>query len=55
MPGTRLLVPPALGGTQLFDSVPEDDDLIALALEALPSHTHQGIFADNAQALYWTC
>jgi hypothetical protein len=33
--------------------VPEDDDLIALSLDALPAETHTAIFADNAQNLYF--
>ncbi|WP_338721337.1 amidohydrolase family protein [Devosia sp. XK-2] len=40
--------------TELFSSMPEDDDLVALSLEALPSETHAAIFADNANMLYFS-
>jgi 2-pyrone-4,6-dicarboxylate lactonase len=40
--------------TELFDTVPDDDDLVALALEALPAETHDRVFAQNAEQLYWS-
>lgn len=40
--------------TELFETMPEDDDLIALTLAALPAETHAAIFADNAQTLYFS-
>jgi predicted TIM-barrel fold metal-dependent hydrolase len=40
--------------TELFTAVPEDDDLIALSLDALPPDTHAAIFADNARTLYFS-
>ena len=40
--------------TELFTTVPEEDDLVALALEALPEATHGRVFAENAEALYWS-
>lgn len=39
--------------TELFQTVPEDDDLVALSLDALPVDTHTAIFADNAEILYF--
>lgn len=40
--------------TELFAQVPEDDDLVALSLDALPPETHAAIFADNARTLYFS-
>lgn len=40
--------------TELFSAVPEDDDLIALSLDALPPETHAAIFVDNARTLYFS-
>ncbi len=40
--------------TELFKTVPEDDDLIALSLDAIPSAHHTSVFADNAAALYFS-
>lgn len=39
--------------TELFKTVPEDDDLIALSLDAVPAEGQAAIFADNAQTLYF--
>ncbi len=40
--------------TELFDTMPDDDDLVALSLAALPADTHQLVFAHNAEQLYWS-
>lgn len=40
--------------TELFAAVPEEDDLVALALSALPEKTHAAVFAQNAETLYWS-
>jgi len=50
---TRLLWGTDWPHTELFDAVPEDNDLIALSLDALPAETHAAIFADNAETLYF--
>ena len=50
---TRLLWATDWPHTELFESVPEDDDLIALSLDALPAETHAAIFAGNAETLYF--
>ncbi|CAN7350882.1 amidohydrolase family protein [Devosia sp. LjRoot3] len=50
---TRLLWGTDWPHTELFETVPEDDDLIALSLDALPAESHAAIFADNAQNLYF--
>lgn len=39
--------------TELFKTVPEDDDLIALSLDAVPAEGQAAIFADNAKTLYF--
>lgn len=40
--------------TELFEIVPEDDDLVALGLDALPARSHAAVFTDNAEALYFS-
>lgn len=40
--------------TELFGSMPEDEELMALSLESLPKTTHAAIFADNAKRLYFS-
>ena len=40
--------------TELFEAVPDDDDLVALSLEALPPATHERVFAHSAEQLYWS-
>lgn len=40
--------------TELFKTVPEDDDLIALSLDAIPAAHHAAVFADNAATLYFS-
>ncbi|HWJ73876.1 MAG TPA: amidohydrolase family protein [Kaistia sp.] len=40
--------------TELFETVPEEDDLVALALDALPAATHGRVFVENPARLYWT-
>jgi len=39
--------------TELFESVPEDDDLVALSLSALPPESHESIFVKNPETLYF--
>ncbi|UYN99365.1 MAG: amidohydrolase family protein [Devosia sp.] len=39
--------------SELFETVPEDDDLIALSLDVVPTGSHDAIFAGNAQTLYF--
>jgi predicted TIM-barrel fold metal-dependent hydrolase len=39
--------------TEMFDAVPEDDDLIALSLSVVPQSDQAALFADNAKALYF--
>lgn len=39
--------------TELFNTVPEDDDLVALSLSAVLEKHQAAIFAGNAQALYF--
>lgn len=50
---TRLLWASDWPHTELFETMPEDDDLIALSLDALPAEAQAAIFADNAQNLYF--
>jgi predicted TIM-barrel fold metal-dependent hydrolase len=40
--------------TELFDTVPQEDDLVALSLGALPVETHNAVFATNAKSLYFS-
>ncbi|KKB11725.1 hypothetical protein VE25_11150 [Devosia geojensis] len=40
--------------TELFEAMPEEDDLVALALDALPRHCHETVFVRNPDALYWS-
>ncbi|KKB78188.1 hypothetical protein VW35_11000 [Devosia soli] len=40
--------------TELFASVPEDDDLVALSLAAIPADHHSAVFAGNAETLYFS-
>lgn len=40
--------------TELFETVPEDDALFALSLDALPLKSHTAIFATNAETLYFS-
>ncbi len=40
--------------TELFDTVPEEDDVVALSLEALPTAAHRLVFVDTPNALYWS-
>ncbi|SHF73008.1 Predicted metal-dependent hydrolase, TIM-barrel fold [Kaistia soli DSM 19436] len=40
--------------TELFETVPEEDDLIALALDAVPAEAQRRVFVDNPALLYWT-
>jgi predicted TIM-barrel fold metal-dependent hydrolase len=40
--------------TELFRTVPEDDDLIALSLDAIPVEHHAAVFASNAETLYFS-
>lgn len=40
--------------TELFDTMPGDDDIVALSLSALPPHAHQRVFVQNPQQLYWS-
>lgn len=51
---TRLLWATDWPHTELFERVPEDDDLVALSLDALPAETHAAIFADNPDTLYFS-
>ncbi|MBF0680120.1 MAG: amidohydrolase family protein [Devosia sp.] len=39
--------------TEMFEAVPEDDDLIALSLSVVPRSDQAAVFADNAKALYF--
>jgi 2-pyrone-4,6-dicarboxylate lactonase len=39
--------------TELFGAVPEEDDLVALSISAVPERDQSAIFAGNAQALYF--
>ncbi len=39
--------------TELFETVPDDDDLVALALGALPTAIHGRVFVENPLRLYW--
>jgi predicted TIM-barrel fold metal-dependent hydrolase len=40
--------------TELFENVPEDDDLVALSLGAIPQQAHAAVFAENAGTLYFS-
>lgn len=40
--------------TELFKSVPEDDDLVALSLAAISAAHHAAVFATNAETLYFS-
>ena len=40
--------------TELFDSMPEDDELVALSLAAVPAPSHDLVFTQTAKLLYWS-
>ena len=40
--------------TELFDVMPDDADLVALSLAALPAFAHELAFVRNAETLYWS-
>jgi 2-pyrone-4,6-dicarboxylate lactonase len=40
--------------TEMYETVPEDEGLVALALRALPAAAHRAVFVDTPNALYWT-
>ena len=40
--------------TELFDSMPDDADLVDLSLTALPAAAHEQVFVRNAETLYWS-
>jgi predicted TIM-barrel fold metal-dependent hydrolase len=40
--------------TELFHEVPEDDDLVALSLAAVPAEIHDLVFTQTAKTLYWS-
>lgn len=40
--------------TELFDTVPHEDDLVRLVLDALPQSVHHRVFVANPERLYWS-
>jgi predicted TIM-barrel fold metal-dependent hydrolase len=40
--------------TELFDSMPEEDELVALSLAAVPAQSHDLVFTQTAKLLYWS-
>jgi predicted TIM-barrel fold metal-dependent hydrolase len=40
--------------TELFDTMPEDDDLVALSLAAVPAQSRDQVFTQTARRLYWS-
>ena len=40
--------------TELFDTMPEEDDLVALSLAAVPVQSHDRVFTQTAKLLYWS-
>ena len=52
--GDRLLWGSDWPHTELFETMPEEDDLMALSLAAIPSQMHDLVFTQTAQTLYWS-
>jgi predicted TIM-barrel fold metal-dependent hydrolase len=52
--GDRLLWGSDWPHTELFRDVPEDDELIALSLSAVPANLHDLVFNEAAKTLYWS-
>jgi predicted TIM-barrel fold metal-dependent hydrolase len=52
--GDRLLWGSDWPHTELFGDVPEEDDLVALSLAAVPPAIHDLVFTENAKTLYWS-
>jgi predicted TIM-barrel fold metal-dependent hydrolase len=52
--GDRLLWGSDWPHTELFQDVPEDDDLVALSLAAVPVEHHDLVFTQTANFLYWS-
>lgn len=40
--------------TELFSAMPDEHDLVALSLDALPASLHEQVFVHNPQKLYWS-
>lgn len=40
--------------TEVFDNVPEEDDLVALSLGAVPVQNHDLVFSQTPRTLYWS-
>jgi predicted TIM-barrel fold metal-dependent hydrolase len=52
--GDRLLWGSDWPHTELFGDVPDDDDLVALGLAAVPAEIHDLVFTQTAKTLYWS-
>lgn len=52
--GDRLLWGSDWPHTDLFGDVPEEDDLVAQSLAAVPAGIHDLVFTENAKTLYWS-
>lgn len=52
--GNRLLWGSDWPHTELFHDVPEEDDLVAQSLAAVPAENHVSVFTENAKTLYWS-
>jgi len=52
--GDRLLWGSDWPHTELFGDVPEEDDLVAKSLAAVPAENHDLVFTENAKTLYWS-
>jgi predicted TIM-barrel fold metal-dependent hydrolase len=52
--GDRLLWGSDWPHTELFRDVPEDDELVALSLSAVPANLHDLVFNEAAKTLYWS-
>jgi predicted TIM-barrel fold metal-dependent hydrolase len=40
--------------TEMFSDMPEEDDLVAQSLAAVPAEIHDLVFTENAKTLYWS-
>ena len=40
--------------TELFDTMPDDEELVKLSLAVVPAAAHECVFVRNAETLYWS-